>query len=308
MPEPWLPGPFDDGRTADVRWIVSVDAGSHRSCLGRVREDGNDHVKWPHCDHSAPKWGQIRVSYPTESPSHTKPQVWGPIPPGRGPLPLLHAAAAIRVRSSALFQFPALPAAGGREAILALPSRIARAAKGSQRGVDIGTDAGRMKSWWWYYANRRIVNDALRAWQGFDRGVRPTTYASEHWHDYIKARRVTGKGYFGGDWKHVWLAHQQSLRQGAAQARAYSGTESRAEQVVIYSVLTNVETYCRGGRDLDSYLHVAIAIGSYPRAYPTDLQKACSMTLLGGWHTARDLPWYPELLAIAGKDARLLWC
>jgi len=47
VPEPWLPGPFDDGRIADARWIVSVDAGSHRSRLGRSGRPGPGRSRGP---------------------------------------------------------------------------------------------------------------------------------------------------------------------------------------------------------------------------------------------------------------------
>lgn len=175
--------------------------------------------------------------------------------------------------------------------------------------------SGRMGSGWWNRVNRRLVQDALTAWRGFDRGYRPTTYASEYWYDYIKARYVNPgwwnsdrKGYYGGDWRHAWRAHQESLRTGARYARPYYFAEARAERATIYAVLVNVESYYRVGWDLDSYLKIAIFLGTYPGEYPASRSQACRITLVGGWHTERHMPWYPELFDSAGRSERLKLC
>ena len=144
------------------------------------------------------------------------------------------------------------------------------------------------RSHWWKTVNRSIVQGALTAWYRFDT---TTTYGyvssydnSYLWYLYAKSKLFDPAGgtyplgYYGGTWKQVWAAHQRSLWNGIAKAAPYLANESKAEQLFIQKVVSNVEVYYRGGIELDTFLDKLRVAGGYPETYPATIAQACNAT------------------------------
>jgi RHS repeat-associated protein len=151
-------------------------------------------------------------------------------------------------------------------------------------------DSGRGRSPWWNRVNKELVQGALNAWRKVDNGsryVRPTgsifddylwlRYAKTQWLPAFDRRPA---GFFGGTWQRVWDAHQKSLWIGVKAASALASRETRAERLVMWKVLVNVESYYRAGIDADGALDFMRSIARYPDQYPATARQACDMVHL----------------------------
>lgn len=136
---------------------------------------------------------------------------------------------------------------------------------------------------WWNRANREIVQGALSAWVVAESNLRrPSMNAgSAAYLRYVKASTRPGFGFFGGSYAQAWDAHQISLWRGVAAAGRYYGDEPRAEQLVIYKVMVNVELYYQLRPNLDGLLDWGRETARYPDQYPPTRRQACGMGYAG---------------------------
>jgi hypothetical protein len=139
------------------------------------------------------------------------------------------------------------------------------------------------RSTWWNTVNREEVQGPLTAWQAFDKGKPPSSRQhAYYWYKYITARKIDPygskpSGYYGGNHRQLWAAHQKSLWAGIAKAARYLNRETEPEQLLIFKVVANVETYARFGIDLDAYLDGVIRDAKYPKSYPATKRQACQV-------------------------------
>ena len=139
--------------------------------------------------------------------------------------------------------------------------------------VKTGGYAGSM---WWREVDRiGEVQPSLTAWKEFDRHhtgepFRTTraTAGAKKWWKYVTYKSGVPLDYHGGTGEQAWSAHQVGLWEGVAAARKYRGWQPRAEQLVMFKVLANVEFYNLTGRLQDNLLGIATIIADIRRTRP----------------------------------------
>ncbi len=142
------------------------------------------------------------------------------------------------------------------------------------------------RSRWWSRANGAMVQAALDAWWHIDNQThRPRmNAATSKFFRYARGPRLNGPSglaYYGDTWRAAWDAHQAGLWRGVAWAAEVLDPEPKAEQVVIWKVLVNVESYYRLHFALDGLIDWGKSIAGYPSQYPATRRQACDMWWAG---------------------------